>query len=88
MRKVVEGMRSVVGRSERRLNERVGGEDGAGDDDNDERVDVGAEVGPEGVGRVSAGALVLLRRHLTGLEEVLQKDSGEAMATTSARVEE
>lgn len=30
------------------------------------------EVGSEGVGRVSAGAMVLLKRHLSVLEEILE----------------
>ena len=66
LRKVVAGMKDVVGRSERRIGD-------------DRGVDVGAEVGTEGVGRVSAGALVLLRRHLSALEEILAGDleSGE-----------
>ena len=54
-------MKGVVARSERRI-------------DDGWEVDVGAEVGTEGVGRVSAGALVLLRRHLGALEEVLAGD--------------
>lgn len=68
LRKVVAGMKSVVGRSERRI-------------DDGQEVDVGAEVGTEGVGRVSAGALVLLRRHLGALEEILAGDleSGEGL---------
>lgn len=70
LRKVVEGMRSVVGRSERRLV--AAGE--AGEVSGEGIESVGAEVGPEGVGRVSAGALVLLRRHSAALEEILVKD--------------
>ncbi|KAF8456715.1 hypothetical protein BGX38DRAFT_1266455 [Terfezia claveryi] len=68
LRKVVAGMKSVVGRSETRIG------DG-------QEMDVGAEVGTEGVGRVSAGALVLLRRHLGALEEILAGDleSGEGV---------
>lgn len=31
------------------------------------------EVGSEGVGRVSAGAMVLLKRHLSVLEEILEE---------------
>ncbi|KAF8421398.1 hypothetical protein EV426DRAFT_705713 [Tirmania nivea] len=61
LRKVVAGMKSVVWRSERRV-------------DDSREVDVGAEVGTEGVGRVSAGALVLLRRNLGALEEILAGD--------------
>lgn len=55
------GVKGVVGRSER----------GIGDG---REVGVGAEVGTEGVGRVSAGALVLLRRHFGALEEILAAD--------------
>ena len=65
LRKVVEGMRVVVRRSE--CGREEGGNIGA-------PGDVFAEVGTEGVGRVSAGALVLLRRHLTALEEILENN--------------
>lgn len=35
-----------------------------------------AEVGSEGVGRVSAGALVLLKKHLEALEGILEEGAG------------
>lgn len=65
LRKVVEGMRVVVGRSE------CGREEGG---NASALGNVSAEVGTEGVGRVSAGALVLLRRHLSALEEMLDRN--------------
>ena len=64
LRKVVDGMQRVVERSERRTE----GEEGAGEGE------LPMEVGSEGVGRVSAGALVLLRRHLTALEGILAEN--------------
>lgn len=42
-----------------------------------EGVEVSAEVGSEGVGRVSAGALVLLEKHLEALEGILEEGAGK-----------
>lgn len=42
------------------------------------------EVGSEGVGRVSAGAMVLLKRHLSVLEEILEGVQKQAAEQTLA----
>lgn len=41
------------------------------------------EVGSEGVGRVSAGAMVLLKRHLVVLEEILEGVEKQTAEQTS-----
>ncbi|KAI5798054.1 hypothetical protein DFH27DRAFT_98376 [Peziza echinospora] len=79
LRKVVAGMKEVVARSVAR---REGAESGQG-----ENVLATEVIGAEGVGRVSAGALVLLRRHLTSLEGILEEKSGAASASASASAE-
>lgn len=43
-----------------------------------------SEVGSEGVGRVSAGAMVLLKRHLGVLEEILEGAEKQTAEQASA----
>lgn len=73
---MVEKARDVVKRSETPASTPAEGPTGAGKD----------IVGSEGVGHVSAGALVLLCRDLKALEGLLEK--AEAAAGSGATVEE